>query len=62
MENEEELKDIEIICRDCKKPFIHSVKDQLFYKEMNFQNMPKACPECRKAKKEANNKKNRYDS
>lgn len=55
MENNEQLTDIELVCGTCGKPFVHNVKDQLFYKEMGFENMPKACRDCRKAKKEARN-------
>lgn len=62
MEDREELKDVEIICKECGNTFVHNVKDQLFYKEMNFENMPKACPACRKAKKEVRNKRIRENS
>lgn len=52
MDNEE-LKDIEILCKECGKTFIHSVRDQKFYKELGYENMPKTCIVCRKARKEA---------
>lgn len=57
MENNEALKDMEITCKTCGNTFIHSVKDQIFYQEMNFQNRPKACPNCRREKKEARNRR-----
>ncbi len=52
MDNEV-LKDIEIVCKECGKTFIHSVKDQKFYKQMGYENTPKSCIDCRRAKKAA---------
>jgi hypothetical protein len=57
MENNE-LKDIEYTCRTCGKTFVHTVRDQEFYKQMDFKNEPKDCVPCRKAKKEARRQEN----
>ncbi len=55
----EELKDKVIVCKDCGKEFIHSVRDQEFYKKMNFTQEPIRCKECRdKKKREKNNNRN----
>lgn len=55
---DEELKDIQIVCKDCGKTFVHEVRDQIFYKQMGYENTPKACADCRRAKKEARNRTN----
>ena len=41
-----------IICKECGKEFDFSSKEQNFYTSMNYE-MPKRCPECRKARKAA---------
>lgn len=46
------MQDKTIVCKDCGKEFIFSVRDQEFYKEKGFDNEPKRCKECRIAKKE----------
>lgn len=53
---QEELKDIEIVCKTCGKKFIHNVRDQKFYKDMGYQNTPKYCRDCRRVRKEERNK------
>ncbi len=39
-----------IICKDCGKVFIFSVRDQLFYDKMGW-NPPKRCRTCREQRK-----------
>ncbi|CCJ33440.1 Zinc finger domain [Caloramator australicus RC3] len=43
--------DKNLICKDCGKEFIFTQGEQEFYKEKGFENEPKRCPECRRAKK-----------
>ena len=50
------MEDKKIICKDCGKEFIFTVGEQEFYKEKGFENEPVRCPECRKAKKQRNNR------
>ena len=46
----EDLKDIEITCIDCNKPFVFTASEQRYFKDRNlFQ--PKRCPDCRKLRK-----------
>jgi hypothetical protein len=45
-----DLKDKTIICKDCGKEFVFTVRDQEFYKKMKFDNEPTRCKECRQAK------------
>lgn len=46
------MQDEKIICKDCGKEFIFTVRDQEFYAEKGFQNKPVRCKECRQAKKD----------
>ena len=50
------MQDKTIVCKDCGKEFVFTVRDQEFYKEKGFENEPKRCKECRIAKKEKQNK------
>lgn len=43
--------DKNLVCKDCGKEFIFTQGEQEFYKEKGFENGPKRCPECRRAKK-----------
>lgn len=45
------MEDKKIICKDCGEEFIFTVREQEFYKEMNFNNEPVRCKKCRDAKK-----------
>ena len=45
------MQDKTIVCKDCGKEFIFSIRDQEFYKEQGFQNEPVRCRECRAKKK-----------
>lgn len=47
-----EFKDQTIVCSDCSSNFIFSAGEQEFFKEKGLSNMPKRCPNCRKAKKQ----------
>ena len=40
-----------LICVDCGNEFIFTEGEQEFYKEKGFENEPKRCPDCRRAKK-----------
>lgn len=51
-----ELKDKVIKCKDCGREFVFSVRDQEFYKKMNFDKEPVRCKDCRISKKRNNNK------
>ena len=50
------MQDKTIVCKDCGKEFVFTVRDQEFYKEKGFDNEPKRCKECRIAKKEKQSK------
>lgn len=43
------MQDKKIKCNECGYEFIFSVKDQEFFKEMNFSE-PKKCKKCKKNK------------
>ena len=42
-----------LVCEQCQKEFVFSAGEQEFYAEKGFENEPKRCPECRRARKEA---------
>lgn len=42
-----EREDKSIGCVNCGKEFIFTVRDQIYYKGMGFENEPKRCRECR---------------
>ena len=44
-----------IVCVDCGKEFVFTEGQQAIYKEKAFENEPKRCPDCRKAKKAQRN-------
>jgi len=46
-----DYKDKTLVCVDCGKDFVFTAKEQEFYKEKGFENEPKRCFDCRKAKK-----------
>ncbi|MDD4211378.1 MAG: zinc-ribbon domain-containing protein [Clostridia bacterium] len=45
------MEDKVITCVDCGAEFVFTVNEQEFYKEKGFDNEPKRCPDCRKARK-----------
>lgn len=49
------MADKKLICVECGKEFLFTEGEQEFYKEKGFENEPKRCPECRRARKQ-----NRY--
>lgn len=54
----EELKDKNIICKDCGETFVFSVNEQAFYAEKGFTNEPARCKTCRDKKKAERNSNN----
>lgn len=56
-----EMQDKTIVCKDCGKEFVFSVRDQEFYKEQGFTNEPVRCKECRNKKKSERNNFRRND-
>lgn len=51
------MEDKKIVCCDCGAEFVFTVGEQEFYQAKGFDNEPKRCPACRKAKKEQNNRR-----
>jgi ssDNA-binding Zn-finger/Zn-ribbon topoisomerase 1 len=51
------LMDKTIVCKDCGKDFIFTEGEQAFYKEKGFDNEPQRCPDCRRARKQQNNRR-----
>lgn len=54
------FQDKELTCRDCGNEFIFSASEQQFYEEKGFNNEPGRCPDCRAARKAANNRGGGY--
>lgn len=48
------MEDITLTCVDCGKEFVWTVGEQEFYKEKGFENQPKRCKECARAKRNRN--------
>ncbi|MHC5019279.1 MAG: zinc-ribbon domain containing protein [Planctomycetota bacterium] len=48
-----EFEDRTLTCIDCNTEFIFTAGEQQFYRDKGFENEPKRCGPCRKAKKEA---------
>ena len=46
------MPDKTLVCQDCGKEFVFTEGEQQFYKEKGFENEPKRCPDCRKARKQ----------
>lgn len=51
------MTDKTLVCTDCGSEFVFTVGEQEFYKEKGFDNEPKRCVPCRRAKKEQNNRR-----
>lgn len=47
------FEDRTLICRDCGVEFVFTAGEQEFYAQKGFLNDPVRCPECRKARKQA---------
>lgn len=45
------MTDKTLTCKDCGAEFVFTVGEQEFYKEKGFDNEPKRCLSCRRAKK-----------
>ena len=45
------MEDKTLVCINCGKEFTFTEGEQGFYKEKGFENEPKRCPDCRKARK-----------
>lgn len=54
------MADKNLVCRDCEKEFVFTEGEQAFYKEKGFDNDPVRCPDCRKARKQQNNRGSRF--
>lgn len=46
--------DKRIRCRDCGEEFVFTTSEQQFFAEKGFDNEPKRCPTCRRAKRDQN--------
>ena len=51
------MNDKTLVCRDCGEEFVLTVGDQEFYQEKGFTNEPTRCIDCRRIKKEQNNRR-----
>ena len=51
------MTDKTITCRDCGSEFVFTVGEQEFYKEKGFDNEPIRCGDCRRARKQQNNRR-----
>ena len=51
------IEDKKIICKDCGNEFVFTVGEQEFYKEKGFDNDPVRCADCRRARKQQNNRR-----
>jgi hypothetical protein len=49
------MEDKTLVCKDCGKRFVFTVREQQFYKEKGFDNDPIRCAECRKIRKQQKN-------
>ncbi|MDR3186787.1 MAG: zinc-ribbon domain-containing protein [Christensenellaceae bacterium] len=47
------MQDKTLVCKDCGREFIFTVREQEFFKEKQFDNDPVRCSDCRRAKKQA---------
>jgi len=39
--------DVELLCKDCGKPFIFTAKEQQFFVKQGFEHVPTRCASCR---------------
>lgn len=64
--NEDEVMDVNVaepvyqdetlVCKECGKEFVFTAGEQRFFAEKGFKNKPKACRECRAARKNGTEK------
>lgn len=45
------------VCKDCGAEFVWTVGEQEFYAEKGFTNEPTRCPQCRRLRKQQNNRR-----
>ena len=50
---EMEYQDKNLTCVDCGASFVFTAGEQQFYRDKGFENEPKRCQTCRRAKKDA---------
>lgn len=55
------MADKNLVCKDCGATFVFTEGEQAFYEEKGFTNEPQRCPDCRRAKKEQNNRNRNYN-
>lgn len=53
---EKTYEDITLTCKDCGAEFVFTAGEQQFYEEKGFENQPVRCKDCRRAKKQQNNR------
>ncbi len=46
------FQDKTLTCQDCGKSFTFTVEEQRFHAEKGYMNVPKRCPDCRRAHRE----------
>ena len=51
------MEDKTLVCKDCGKDFVFTAGEQEFYKEKGFENEPVRCPDCRRDRKQQNNRR-----
>ena len=50
------MADKTLVCKDCGKDFLFTEGEQEFYKEKGFDNEPQRCVDCRRARKQQNDR------
>jgi hypothetical protein len=50
------MADKTLVCKDCAKDFVFTEGEQEFYKEKGFDNEPQRCVDCRRARKQQNDR------
>ncbi|NLB89303.1 MAG: zinc-binding protein [Syntrophomonadaceae bacterium] len=54
------MEDKYLVCKDCGNEFVFTVAEQEFYAEKGFENEPGRCLDCRRARKQRNERSNGY--
>ena len=47
-----EFQNKQLICKECGRDFLFSIKEQEFFKHKGFQHEPARCPDCRQKRKQ----------
>lgn len=50
------MADKTLVCKDCGKEFIFTEGEQDFFREKGLESEPKRCIDCRRAKRQQNNR------